>query len=121
MTAATAAGLDDACLRMLPAARQLVAAVRNRDHAAARAAFDHVQRTEMPPSAHPMTVLALVLADEVVNLEAIPADSRVAAYAKASERERCRLLAVSVLQTGHAEILERARRLPSRIASGDRP
>lgn len=106
--------LDAACLSMQPLARVFVNAVRSRDDARTRAAFAAVARADVPLGRSPLVVLALVLADEV----AVAEDSGLA---RRAERERCLQLAVAVARVPGAAIIEQARRLPARIASGERP
>jgi hypothetical protein len=121
MTAATDAELDAACLRMQPAARKLVDAVRSRDPALTRAAFADVYRTEVPMGRSPLSVLAIVLAEEFIVAEAVPGADRIATAATRAERDRCVRLAAAVARTDGAAIVSQARRLPTRIARGDQP
>lgn len=120
MPTATDEELDAACLRMQPAARAFVAAVRDRDPAHTRAAFAGVHQVETPLGRSPLGVLALVLAEELIIAETVPGADRVALAANV-ERERCLRLATFVAQAEGANIVTQARRLPARIASGARP
>jgi hypothetical protein len=114
--AVTDAELDAACLRMLPAARAFVDAVRLRDDARTRAAFAEIQQVEVPLGRSPLAVLALVLADELCIRDAV-----VAGKATRAERERCVQLAVSVISDSSVRMLDNARRLPQRISRGEQP
>jgi hypothetical protein len=119
MTATTDAELDAACLRMQPAARKLVDAVKSRDPALTRAAFADVYRVDVPLGRTPLAVLAVVLAEELIVAEAVPGGDRIATAATRAERDRCVRLATAVARTTGAGIVEQARRLPTRIARGD--
>ena len=121
MTATTDAELDAACLRMQPAARQLVDAVRARDPGLTHAAFVAVHHTDVPPGRSPLGVLVVVLAEEIILSEAVPGADRIAVAATRAERDRCARLAAAVARTAGAGIVEQARRLPTRIARGDQP
>ena len=89
---------DAAALWMLPLARRLSAAVRDRDTRRIAALWAEVYQQDMPAGVHPAEVLALALADELAVRIGI-------------ERNRCMGLT--------AEVAERARQLPGRIARGE--
>lgn len=112
------AELDEACLRMLPHAQRFVAAVRSRDPAHIRAAFAAIQTADVPDGLTQSTVLAYVLADEVISAQAA-ADSQAAGAAMRAERERCMRLAVNVARGTGTAVIDRAKRLPQKIARGD--
>lgn len=112
----TEAELDAACLAMLPLARAFTDAVRARDQDAVRAAYAAVQQTEPVMGRSPISILALVLADELNLAEAIGHQPAVRI-----ERERCRRLVLAAIAGSGPEVLDRVKRLPRRIATGEQP
>jgi hypothetical protein len=116
MTAVAEVTIEAAVERMLPVARRLTNAVRDRDQRRIEAVVTQAVAVPTPAGQDPLVVLAVALADELATTERVGASGTIRA-----ERERCLGLAVSVARAPLGAIPDRARKLPSLIAQGVRP